>query len=305
MIVALGPVSGAHFNPVVTLAMRLRGALTSRETAAYIAVQVIAAIVGVALAHGMFDQALLQPGTHAREGTGQWLSEGIATFGLLLTILLGIAHRPAAVPALVAAYILAAYWFTGSTSFANPAVTFARSLTQSFAGIRPRAIPDVRFEVAAECPLSTRADIEGTLKANAEMTGTPMMELDVNGEAPGLAGKACEAVLLQQYWHKGVLVEPANVIHMRFSGVWHRLYFDYGIVFWRISDAPPEPGSDTDYEWEYPLEDLGAAAEVIGIPLDHYSMKPVVGGSTVELCFETGKRIIFENVDDHTTYRVV
>jgi hypothetical protein len=83
----------------------------------------------------MFDQALLQPGTHAREGVGQWLSEGVATFGLLLTILLGIAHRPAAVPALVGAYIFAAYWFTGSTSFANPAVTLARSLTQSFAGI--------------------------------------------------------------------------------------------------------------------------------------------------------------------------
>ncbi|WP_343225873.1 aquaporin [Noviluteimonas lactosilytica] len=141
LIVVLGPVSGAHFNPVVTLAMRLRGALTSREAAAYIAVQAIAAIVGVALAHGMFDQALLQPGTHAREGIGQWLSEGIATFGLLLTILLGIAHRPAAVPALVAAYIFAAYWFTGSTSFANPAVTLARSLTQSFAGIRPGDVP--------------------------------------------------------------------------------------------------------------------------------------------------------------------
>jgi glycerol uptake facilitator-like aquaporin len=141
LIVVLGPISGAHFNPAVTLAMRIRGTLSTRDAAAYIAVQVIAAIVGVALAHGMFDQALIQPGTHAREGVGQWLSEGVATFGLLLTILLGIAHRPTAVPALVGSYIFAAYWFTGSTSFANPAVTLARSLTQSFAGIRSADVP--------------------------------------------------------------------------------------------------------------------------------------------------------------------
>lgn len=141
LIVVFGPVSGAHFNPAVTLAMRLRGALSTREAAAYILVQAVAAIVGVALAHGMFDQALLQPGTHAREGVGQWLSEGVATFGLLLTILLGLAHRPAAVPVLVGAWIFAAYWFTGSTSFANPAVTLARSLTRSFAGIRPGDVP--------------------------------------------------------------------------------------------------------------------------------------------------------------------
>ena len=141
LIVVLGPVSGAHFNPAVTLAMRLRGAIDTRAALAYVAVQVLAAIVGVALAHAMFDQALLQPGTHARDGASQWLSEGVATFGLLLTILLGIAHRPAAVPALVGAYIFAAYWFTGSTSFANPGVTLARSLTQSFAGIRPADVP--------------------------------------------------------------------------------------------------------------------------------------------------------------------
>lgn len=147
LIVVLGPVSGAHFNPAVTLAMRFRGAIATRAAAAYIAVQVLAAILGVALAHAMFDQALLQPGTHAREGIGQWLSEGVATFGLLLAILLGLAHRPAAVPALVAAYIFAGYWFTGSTSFANPAVTLARSLTQSFAGIR---LIDVPAFVAAQ-----------------------------------------------------------------------------------------------------------------------------------------------------------
>ena len=137
LIVVLGPISGAHFNPAVTLVMRLRGELTTRDAVAYIGVQVLAAIAGVMLAHAMFDLPLLQPGTHARTGQAQWLSESVATFGLVLTILLGIRHRPAAIPALVASYIFAAYWFTASTSFANPAVTLARSLTQTFAGIRP------------------------------------------------------------------------------------------------------------------------------------------------------------------------
>lgn len=137
LIVLFGPISGAHFNPVVTLAMRMRGELRSTEAAAYIAVQVVAAVAGVLLAHAMFDLPLIQPGTRIRSGFAQWLSEGTATFGLLLTILLGVRHRPAAVPALVASYIFAAYWFTASTSFANPAVTIARALTQTFAGIRP------------------------------------------------------------------------------------------------------------------------------------------------------------------------
>jgi glycerol uptake facilitator-like aquaporin len=140
LIVVLGPISGAHFNPAVTLAMRLRGETTSRDAIAYVTVQVITAIAGVLLAHAMFEQPLLQPGTHARSGSAQWLSEGVATCGLLLTILLGTRHRPNAVPALVASYIFAAYWFTASTSFANPAVTLARSLTQSFAGIRPQDV---------------------------------------------------------------------------------------------------------------------------------------------------------------------
>ena len=131
LITVFGPVSGAHFNPAVTLVMRLRGELRTDEAIAYIAAQVAAAIVGVLLAHAMFDLPLLQP------GTAQWLSEGVATFGLLLTILLGVRHRATAIPALVASYIFAAYWFTASTSFANPAVTLARSLTQTFAGIRP------------------------------------------------------------------------------------------------------------------------------------------------------------------------
>jgi glycerol uptake facilitator-like aquaporin len=141
-------ISGAHFNPAVTLALRLQGLLTTRDTLAYIAVQLIAAILGVVLAHMMFGLALVQSGVHARTGLAQWASEAVATFGLLLTILLGARQRPAALPALVASYIFAAYWFTASTSFANPAVTLARSLTQSFSGIRPA---DVIGFVAAQC----------------------------------------------------------------------------------------------------------------------------------------------------------
>ena len=140
LIEVLGPISGAHFNPAVTLAMRLRGDMRTAEACAYVVVQVVAAIAGVLLAHAMFDQPLLQPGIHARSGGAQWLSEGVATAGLVLTILLGLRHRPQAIPALVASYIFAAYWFTASTSFANPAVTLARALTRSFAGIRPHDV---------------------------------------------------------------------------------------------------------------------------------------------------------------------
>lgn len=137
LVVLFGPISGAHFNPAVTLVMRLRGEIATREAVAYVLVQVVAAILGVLLAHAMFALPLLQPGDHARTGFAQWLSEGVATFGLVMTIVVGVRQRPAAVPALVASYIFAAYWFTASTSFANPAVTLARSLTQTFAGIRP------------------------------------------------------------------------------------------------------------------------------------------------------------------------
>lgn len=141
LIVLFGPISGAHFNPAVTLAMRLRGEMTTAESLAYVLTQCVAAVAGVLLAHAMFELPLVQPGTHVRTGTAQWLSEVVATFGLLLTILVGIRQRPAAIPVLVAAYIFAAYWFTASTSFANPAVTLARSLTTTFAGIRPDDVP--------------------------------------------------------------------------------------------------------------------------------------------------------------------
>jgi glycerol uptake facilitator-like aquaporin len=147
LITVLGPTSGAHFNPAVSVVARLRGELDTRALLAFVAVQVVAAIAGVLLAHAMFGEPLWQPGTHARTGAAQWLSEGVATFGLVLVIRLGVRHRAAQVPALVAAWIFAAYWFTASTSFANPAVTLARSLTQSFAGIRPK---DVAGFVAAQ-----------------------------------------------------------------------------------------------------------------------------------------------------------
>jgi glycerol uptake facilitator-like aquaporin len=140
LITVLGPVSGAHFNPAVSLVFRLRGELSTREFIGYAIVQVAGAVLGVLLAHAMFALPLWQPGTHVRSGAAQWLSEGVATFGLVLTILLGLRHRASAIPALVASYIFAAYWFTASTSFANPAVTLARSLTQSFAGIRPQDV---------------------------------------------------------------------------------------------------------------------------------------------------------------------
>lgn len=149
LIATLGPVSGAHFNPAVTLAMRLRGEIDSRAALGYVLVQVVGAAAGVLLAHAMFDLALLQPGTRVRSGAAQWISEGVATFGLLLTILLGLRHRPQALPVLVAAYIFAAYWFTASTSFANPAVTVARAWTQTFAGIRPLDVP--AFVLAQLC----------------------------------------------------------------------------------------------------------------------------------------------------------
>lgn len=142
IITCLGPISGAHFNPAVTLYLAQRGALPRRETAPFIAAQCAGAVIGVWLAHVMFDLPILQVSeTMHRTGPAQWASEVIATFGLIFVIVGGITHRAEAVPALVGLYITGAYWFTSSTSFANPAVTLARGWSDTFAGIHPAHIP--------------------------------------------------------------------------------------------------------------------------------------------------------------------
>ena len=141
LIAMLGPISGAHMNPAVSLVAAARGELSWRDAGAYAAVQLGFGLMGVWAAHFMFDLPLLQLSVKARTGAGQWAGEAIATFGLLLTIIGTARHRPAWVPASVALYIMAAYWFTASTSFANPAITVARSLSDSFAGIAPADVP--------------------------------------------------------------------------------------------------------------------------------------------------------------------
>lgn len=141
LITMLGPISGAHFNPAVTLLIAARRQLPVREAAAYMAIQVAGAVAGVWLAHAMFGEAILQASLKVRSGPAQWLSEGVATFGLILTIFATHRARADFVPVAVGLYITAAYWFTASTSFANPAVTLARSLSDTFAGIRPVDAP--------------------------------------------------------------------------------------------------------------------------------------------------------------------
>jgi glycerol uptake facilitator-like aquaporin len=141
LIAMLGPVSGAHFNPAVTMVMRLRNAIETGPALAYVPGQIIGGILGVWIAHAMFDLPILQISHHVRSGSGQWLGEGVATFGLLLTILGTLRSRPEWVPGCVALYITAAYWFTSSTSFANPAITIARAFSDSFAGIAPASVP--------------------------------------------------------------------------------------------------------------------------------------------------------------------
>ena len=139
LIAMLGPVSGAHFNPVVSLVQSLRGELGMSPTLAYIAIQVLGCVAGALLAHAMFELPLLQTSMHVRTGPAQWLSEGVATAGLIVVIL--GASSFAAASWRVPAWIGAAYWFTASTSFANPAITIGRSLSDSFAGISPQDVP--------------------------------------------------------------------------------------------------------------------------------------------------------------------
>jgi glycerol uptake facilitator-like aquaporin len=141
LILMLGPVSGAHLNPAVSLVFALRRELAWRDCTAYIAAQAVGGIIGVIAAHGMFELPIWQLSTTVRTGPGQWLAEAVATFGLVLTIVGCLACARAAVPYAVGLYITAAYWFTASTSFANPAVTLARALSDTFAGIAPADVP--------------------------------------------------------------------------------------------------------------------------------------------------------------------
>lgn len=141
LILAFGPVSGAHFNPAVTLGLVLRGETTSREMLVYLSAQIAGAFLGVAVAHAMFGDTFFSASLHARSGAAQVFSEFVATFGLLTVTWSCARYRTAAVPYAVGAYIAAAYWFTASTSFANPAVTLARAASNTFAGIRPIDAP--------------------------------------------------------------------------------------------------------------------------------------------------------------------
>lgn len=141
LITSLGPVSGAHFNPAVTLAFLMRREIRISTALLYLLLQVAGGIFGTLIAHAMFEEAVWQLSAHARTGPAQWLSEVVATFGLVGTIFAALRWRPDGVAWMVGLYITAAYWFTASTSFANPAVTVARALTDTFSGIRPIDAP--------------------------------------------------------------------------------------------------------------------------------------------------------------------
>ncbi len=141
LILVFGPISGAHFNPVVTLVSWLRRELDAVMAAVYVLAQMAGAVVGVLIAHAMFDESVFQVSMKARDGAGQFISEAVATFGLIATIMGCSRARPEATPFAVGLYITSAYWFTASTSFANPAVTLARSLSNTFAGIAPASVP--------------------------------------------------------------------------------------------------------------------------------------------------------------------
>ena len=156
LILVFGPISGAHFNPVVSLSFMLQRQLKWVEYLSYISAQIIGGIAGAVLAHVMFDMPLIQASTHVRTGLGVWTGEFVASFGLLMTIIGCLRNRPEAVPYAVGLFITAGYWFTSSTSFANPAVTIARSLTDTFSGIRPNDVPAFIF-----------AQILGSLAATA------------------------------------------------------------------------------------------------------------------------------------------
>jgi glycerol uptake facilitator-like aquaporin len=169
LIALLGPVSGAHFNPAVSLVQALRGALSWRAAGAYVAIQILGCCAGAILAHAMFSLPLIQSSVHERTGIAQWIGEFVATLGLLLVIL---GHRKALdAPWMVAAWIGAAYWFTSSTSFANPAITIARSLSDTFAGISPSHVP--AFILAQLLGALTAIPVAGLLFTNVKAENAP------------------------------------------------------------------------------------------------------------------------------------
>jgi glycerol uptake facilitator-like aquaporin len=173
LITILGPISGAHLNPAVSLVFALKGELAPREALFYIVAQIVGGILGTIVAHAMFALPLLDASLKMRTGGGQWLAEGVAAFGLVTTILAGIRFERASVPWLVGLYITAAYWFTSSTSFANPAVAIARSMTNTFSGIRPVDLPG--FIVAELCgAVASLLLMNWLLRAGGE--GVPMRE---------------------------------------------------------------------------------------------------------------------------------
>lgn len=176
LISILGPISGAHFNPAVTLVFALRRELGKGEALTYVLAQVIGGIIGTMLAHAMFGLPVWEASLKMRTGSAQWLAEGLAAFGLLATILGGLKFNRPAIPWLVGLYIMAAYWFTSSTSFANPAVAIARSLTNSFSGIRPSDLPG--FIMAEFCgALAASFVMNWLLRASCESTAV-MKEIE-------------------------------------------------------------------------------------------------------------------------------
>jgi glycerol uptake facilitator-like aquaporin len=174
LITILGPISGAHFNPAVTMVFAIRQELSSREAVSYLAAQIAGGIAGTVMAHAMFALPLLDASLKARTGGAQWLAEGVASFGLIATILAGVKLNRPAIPWLVGLYITAAYWFTSSTSFANPAVAIARSLTNSFSGIRPIDLPG--FIAAELCGALAGLMLMGWLLRGASEGGPVVKE---------------------------------------------------------------------------------------------------------------------------------
>jgi glycerol uptake facilitator-like aquaporin len=182
LILTFGPISGAHFNPVVSVADASQGGLQWREVPAYVAAQIVGAVVGVWTAHVMFGERVWMLSLHARSGPAQMVSEFVATFGLLSVIWGCSRRRSDAVPFAVAAYIAAAYWFTASTSFANPAVTLARGLTDTFAGIRPADVPGFILAQLAGAAVATLLFrwLVPALPRSAERVVTPRSEMSAS-----------------------------------------------------------------------------------------------------------------------------